>query len=236
MTVRRTAINGWQGVKAEVLRRLRARRWKPGDLLPNEVDLAAELGCSRSTVNRALQGLADEGLLERRRRGGTRVVVHPEKKATFSIPVVRSQIERRGAAYGYRLLERRRERAPASVRARMNLPAGSRLLHVRALHLADGSAWALEDRWIDTDVVPAAGTVDFSVRSANEWLLETVPFGSGDMSLSAVPASDEAAEALGCRAGESLFVNERLTRDANRRAITSVRLVHAPGYRMSVEL
>lgn len=236
MAGRRPSINGWQDVQTEVLRRLRTRRWKPGDLLPNEADFAIELGCSRSTVNRALQGLADDGLLERRRRGGTRVVLRPERKAIFSIPVLRVQVEQRGAAYGYRLLDRRRERAPAPVRTRMALPAGARLLHVRGLHDSDGAPWALEDRWIDTDVVPAAGDVDFGARSANEWLVECVPFGSGDMALSAAAASEEEARALGCRPGDAVFVNERLTRDAKRRAITSVRVTYAPGYRMSVEL
>lgn len=236
MTARRHPVNGWQGVQAEVRRRLRLRRWQPGQLLPNEADLAVELGCSRSTVNRALQGLADEGLLERRRRGGTRVVVLPDKKATFSIPIVRSQIERRGAEYGYRLLVRRRKRAPAGIRQRMELHSGARLLHVMALHEADGMPWALEDRWIDTDVVPAAADADFSERSANEWLVETVPFGSGDMVLSAQPATDEAASVFGCEPGNPLFANERLTRDMRQRPITSVCLLYAPGYRMSVEL
>ena len=236
VTARRTPARGWQGVQDEVLRRLRTRHWKPGDQLPNEADLAIELGCSRTTVNRALQGLADDGLLERRRRGGTRVVMHPESKATFSIPIVRAQVERRGAVYGYRLLERRRERASALARVRMDLPSGTRLLHLRALHEADGLPWALEDRWIDTQVVPAADTIDFAVRSANEWLVETVPFGSGSMALAAVAASEDAAEVLRCDVGDSLFLNERSTRDIERRVITWVRMMYAPGYQMTVEL
>ena len=87
---------------AEVLRRLNTRIWKPGDLLPHEAELATEFGCARSTVNRALQAIAEEGLVERRRRGGTRVVIRPERKATFNIPVIRTQIENRGHTYGYR--------------------------------------------------------------------------------------------------------------------------------------
>ena len=61
-------FNSWQSVQEEVLARIHSRQWKPGDLIPNEADLAQEFGCARATVNRALQNLADEGLLDRRRK------------------------------------------------------------------------------------------------------------------------------------------------------------------------
>ena len=64
-------FNSWQSVQEEVLARIHSRQWKPGDLIPNEADLAQEFGCARATVNRALQNLADEGLLDRRRKAGT---------------------------------------------------------------------------------------------------------------------------------------------------------------------
>ncbi|GIV08544.1 MAG: transcriptional regulator [Fimbriimonadales bacterium] len=45
--------------------------WKPGDVLPPERLLAEQLGVSPLTVSRALQGLAHEGILLRKRRVGT---------------------------------------------------------------------------------------------------------------------------------------------------------------------
>ena len=51
----------WQSVQKEVLRRIHAREWKPGDLIPNEAELAKEFGCARPTVNRALRTLAEGG-------------------------------------------------------------------------------------------------------------------------------------------------------------------------------
>jgi GntR family histidine utilization transcriptional repressor len=43
------------------MRRIADGDWKPGELIPGEVDLADEFGCARATVNRALQDLADAG-------------------------------------------------------------------------------------------------------------------------------------------------------------------------------
>jgi GntR family galactonate operon transcriptional repressor len=46
----------------------------PGDTLPNETDLARELGASRTVVREAVKALAAKGLLEARTRTGTRVL------------------------------------------------------------------------------------------------------------------------------------------------------------------
>jgi len=46
-------------------------RWRPGERLPNEVALAAELGVGRSSVREAVRLLAHDGLVEVRHGSGT---------------------------------------------------------------------------------------------------------------------------------------------------------------------
>lgn len=59
---------------AEALRALiDAGRYRPGDLLPPETALAAELGLSRATVRQGIAALVLDGLLKRRRGVGTTV-------------------------------------------------------------------------------------------------------------------------------------------------------------------
>ncbi|MEU0808270.1 FCD domain-containing protein [Streptomyces sp. NPDC005970] len=50
---------------------LREGRWGPGERLPNEVMLAAELGVGRSSVREAVRLLARDGLLDVRHGSGT---------------------------------------------------------------------------------------------------------------------------------------------------------------------
>jgi GntR family histidine utilization transcriptional repressor len=95
---------GFRDVKREVFRRIRNNQWGPGTLLPGEVELAAEFSCARATVNRAMQELSDDGIIERRRKGGSRVKLAPLRQVTFEIPLVRNEIEARGASYRYALL------------------------------------------------------------------------------------------------------------------------------------
>ena len=63
----------FRDVKTFVLNEIRQGRWRPGDLIPKEQELATRFNCARMTAHRALRELAEEGVVERRRRSGTRV-------------------------------------------------------------------------------------------------------------------------------------------------------------------
>ena len=228
-------FNNWQSVQQEVLRRINSREWKPGELIPNEAELSVEFGCARATVNRALRGLADTGLLDRRRKAGTRVALHPVRKATLDIPIIRREVESRGQTYRYSLLSQRLKDAPPDIGAKMQLPAASRLLHVQGLHLANGQPHMFEDRWINLNAAPDAAKADFSQISPNEWLVHNVPFHGGDIAFTAVDSTTREAEILGCRKGSALFVIDRNTWN-DQGVITTVRLACAPGYRLHTGL
>lgn len=228
-------INSWRDIQAEVLRRIHNRTWKPGELIPNEADLAIEFGCARATVNRALRELANAGILDRRRKAGTRVAMHPVRKATLDIPIIRKEIEAKGFAYGYALISEREETPPPEVCARMEIGGKVQLTHLVCVHLAGGKPYVFEDRWIDQRIVPDITEANFKIQSPNEWLVENAPFTNGDFAFSATNASQKEAEILACKEGEALFAYERRTWDVDK-AITSVRLTFAPGYRMHTEI
>ncbi|MDW3117904.1 MAG: UTRA domain-containing protein [Roseovarius pacificus] len=225
-------VKGWQAIQHEVLRRIHAREWPPGHVIPNEVDLAQEFGCARATVNRALRALAEEGLLDRRRKAGTRVALHPVTRATVDISVIRQEIEERGQHYDYRLLTCDAASPPAPVRA--TLGAGP-ALHVTALHSGDGAPYVFEDRWISLKTTPDARQADFTGISANEWLLAHAPYTHGDIAFSAEAASAQDASLLNTAAGAPLFVVTRTTWDHDC-AVTAVRLAYAPGYRIHTRI
>ncbi|MDR9395714.1 MAG: UTRA domain-containing protein [Roseovarius sp.] len=229
-------IGGWQAVQAEVLRRIHAREWPPGHVIPGEVALAREFGCARATVNRALQALADTGILERRRKAGTRVALHPVSRATLDIPVIRQEIEARGQTYGYRLLAREEQAPEGWARTVMHhAGAAGGCLHVEALHSADGVPFVLENRWISLSTVPGAAERDFATVSANEWLLATAPYTHGDIRFSAGTADADTARLLDCAVGAPVFVVNRVTWDHDA-PITAVRLSYAPGYSVETRI
>lgn len=220
---------GWEAVRDLIRARVTAGALMPGDRLPRDEDLAVELGCTRTTVQRAMQALTEDGLLERRRRGGTRVRPDPVARPRVEIPVVRQEVEGRGAVYGYRLETAERAVPPGEVLAAMELTAPEEMLRVCALHLADGRPWLWEDRWVSLATVPDILGVDLGRVSANEWLVRNRPWSRGAMRLSAAVAGPEEAGRLGCAAGAALFVTERTTW-AGALPITHMRALAPPGY------
>ncbi|MCF1710960.1 GntR family transcriptional regulator [Tabrizicola sp. J26] len=221
---------GWESIRDEVSARIRARLWAPGDTIPGEETLAQEFGVARATVNRAMRELAATGVIERRRKAGTRVALLPARRALLEIAVIRLEVEGKGAAYSHQVLEDRMEAAPPPVVARLGLPAGTVLRRLRTLHLADGQPWAYEDRWLNPAALVGEAP-DFTQVSANEWLVSHVPYATGDIAFSAEGAEPDVAVALGVEEGAALFVTDRATW-TEAQPITSVRLYHAPGYRM----
>jgi GntR family histidine utilization transcriptional repressor len=223
---------GWEEIRAEVLRRIRARDWPPGALIPGEEALAEEFGVARATVNRALRDLAEAGVVERKKRAGTRVASLPVRRARLEIPVIRLDVLGRGLAYDFKVLVDQPAPAPVPVAARLGLPEGAPMRYLETLHLAGGRPFVLEARWLNPAVLPAPQP-DFASVSANEWLVTHVSLVSGDIAFTAEPAGPREAEVLGVPLGTALLVAERTTHGTGG-PVTLVRLAHAPGHRVQM--
>ncbi|WP_017999499.1 UTRA domain-containing protein [Paracoccus sp. N5] len=218
-----------QAITSEVRRRIVDREWRQGDRIPDEAELAVEFGVARATVNKALQLLAEEGLLDRKRRAGTHVTVNPARKATLTIPIVREQIEGAGMEYSHRVVAQKLSPLPAEAAARMALPEGRVLIHLRTVHYGDGRPFQVEDRWINPVAAPGAEAIDFQRINANEWLVRNFPWSRADMAFSAENADARNARLLETRQGTALLILQRTTFN-DLGAITSARLAFHPGY------
>ncbi|NEU34752.1 GntR family transcriptional regulator, partial [bacterium LRH843] len=89
--------------------------------------------CARSTVHRALRELAEEGVLERKRKTGTRVAYPTGRSLALDISLVEDEIKATGASYQYQLLERKLAPLPPTVAAHLNRAPGEEALHLLCL-------------------------------------------------------------------------------------------------------
>lgn len=222
---------GFRDIKREVFRRIRSDEWGPGTLLPGEVELATMFGCARATVNRAMQELSDDGIIERRRKGGSRVKLAPSRQVTFEIPLVRNEVEGRGAEYRYELISSKCEAAPKWLQARLNVAANTPVRHVECMHYADRTPFQFEDRWINLSAVPRAETAEFTIVSPNEWLVSEVPYTNAEVRFSATRADRKISDFLKTVMGEPIFQSERTTWLSDT-PVTNVKLYFAPSYQM----
>ncbi len=225
----------FRDIKEIVLGRIKDSTWPSDSILPTETDLAKEFSTTRTTINRALRELADEGYLDRKRKSGTRVRAAPIRQARFKIPVVREEVTERGGAYRYNLISSEISSAPEWLVAKLDLKFGQNVRHIRCLHLSNTQPFQYENRWIVLESVPDAREETFTEFSPNEWLVQKVPFTDIEVSFLATRADQLLADLLGASLNEAIFTTERSTW-LKGTPVTFARLYFAPGYRMTTRL
>src|SRR5438270_4637642 len=130
-----------------------------GTAIPSERQLSADLGVSRLTVRAALDELAREGYLVRRRGSGT-YVQQPKISQQLTMTSFSEDMRRRGMAAGSETLSLSRQLAGARHGRFLNVSPGEEVVVVKRLRLADGVSMAIETLHIPASVVPGVGSSD----------------------------------------------------------------------------
>ncbi len=225
----------YQAIKADVLQRIRDNIWPPGTLLPGEIELAEEFQCARATVNRAMRELADEGVIDRKRKSGTRVKTAPTRQAKFTIPLIRLEIENAGKNYRYAMVHRQKQTAPRWLCGRLALHSAAQVLHLQCIHYADESPFQYEARWINLSAVPKAESESFEKIGPNEWLINHVPFTEAELTFSAKSATKDIAAMMSLSEGASLLTAERTTWLSDA-PVTYAQLYFHQSYKMTTRI
>src|SRR3989440_9227294 len=124
-----------------------------GTAIPSERQLSADLGVSRLTVRAALDDLAREGYLVRRRGSGT-YVQQPKISQELTITSFSDDMRRRGMAPGSRTLSMTTTHAGARLGRFLNVSPSEEIVVVKRLRLADGETMAIETLHIPESLVP----------------------------------------------------------------------------------
>jgi GntR family transcriptional regulator len=113
----------YQQIKALITQSLQSGEWKPGELIPSEVELAARFKVSQGTVRKAIDELAAENLVMRKQGKGTFVSTHHEARAHFRF--LRLMPDEGVPHYPEsKFIEVKRTRAPADVARLLELKSG----------------------------------------------------------------------------------------------------------------
>ena len=228
----RQALNTWQAVQSEILRRIRTGEWVAGQLIPTEHQLAAELGCARATINRAMSQLAQDGILQRRRRVGTRVSDTRVPEAGAEAMPIRTEVEATGAVYAYHLAGQVAVAAPEDIAAIMHVPQAERLIRYRAVITADDEPYCVEVGYLAQR--GAAQLTEEMLQAAEplEWMRQSVDQISGRLEILATRLTGECAVELGAEKGLPVLTLDR-TLWCDGRALSHSRRVYPPGHRVS---
>jgi GntR family transcriptional regulator len=203
----------YRQIKDLLVQSLDRGEWKPGELIPSEIDLAARFQVSQGTVRKAVDELAAEHVLLRRQGKGTFVATHHEARVRYRFLRLASDEAGEGELAESRILECRRVRASAEIARGLELRAGETVVAIRRLLSFNGVPTVLDDISLPGSVFRR---LTFELLAANKGplygLLESefgVSMIRADEKLRAVAATPEAAAALNVAVGSPLLQVDR---------------------------
>jgi DNA-binding GntR family transcriptional regulator len=197
-----------------------------GALIQDEVSMAQRLDVARPTARRALQELANKGLLTRRRGVGTRVTpphVHrPMKLSSLNEDLAVAGFTPTTKVLGYGVRE-----ATASEASELDIATGDGVLDVRRLRYADDHPLAILTNLIPLDIAPS--WQDLGTNGLYHCLREHgVDIAAASQQIGARGATEEEAEILGEQPGAPLLTMHRVGRTAEGRVVEVGTHVYRP--------
>jgi GntR family transcriptional regulator len=204
----------YQQIKALITQSLVSGEWKPGDMIPSEMELSIRYKVSQGTVRKAIDELASENLLLRRQGKGTFVASHTEPRAQFRF--LRLMPDEGEQAYpNSTILECRRVRAPAEIARQLDLRAGDSVVTLRRLLAFAGVPCVLDELWLPGSLFKGLTAERLTESKAPLYSMFESEFGikmlRADEKIRAVPAEGEVARLLRSETGAPLLSVERLT-------------------------
>ncbi len=219
----------WLQIRRALARPIAIGDWAPGTLIPSELALCDHFGASRMTVSKAVQSLAGEGLVERRRKTGTIVSVRAQERPVFEIWDTADIIARNGGLYGYQLISCASVDGDPEMHEALGVGPEVSLMRILCAHFSDSRPFQLEERIVNVDAAPGISSQPLETSGPGPWLLAHVPWTQAEHVISACEADESIVEHLHVAPGSACLLVERRTWNAGV-PVTLARLWH-PGAR-----
>ncbi len=205
----------YQQIKVLILQSLQAGEWKPGELIPSEMDLAARFRVSQGTVRKAIDELAAENLVVRRQGKGTFVATHAEQHVQYRFLKLMpdsGDIQSEGPAER-QIIDCKRLRAPADIARLLALRTGDAVLQLRRVLAFQGTPTILEDVWLPGGPFKGLTAERLASYRGPMYALFETEFGvrmvRAEEKIRALAADAASAELLEVPVGEPLLSVER---------------------------
>lgn len=199
----------------------------PGDAIPSERSLCAELQVSRPTLRAAVDELVAAGLLVREHGRG--MFVAPEKITQELVSDHQAMVlPRASGVWTSRLLEFTTIAAGARVGRKLRLSPAADIAYVARLRLVDGAPMAIEHLHIPADLVPALTAQELEAGDLYEHLHDHhgVRVSEAVQTIEPTVVSQAEAKILDVPHLSPALLFERLTSDVDGRAVEYVHSIY----------
>lgn len=143
---------------------------RPGDHLPSERELCAELGLSRGTVRQSLSTLITEGMAYTERGKGNFVAAYKIEQALLSFPSMVLDLQKGSHRVVTRPLGVVIVPASPTVAKNLAVDEGSTVIKIRRLRLLDDEPFLLTTSIVPEASCPQLASDDHELRTAYELL------------------------------------------------------------------
>ena len=206
----------YQQIKVLILKGLQAGEWKPGELIPSEMELAARFRVSQGTVRKAIDELAAENLVVRRQGRGTFVATHAEQQVQYRFLRLMpdsGDLSSEGPAER-QIINCKRLRASADIARPLALKTGEPVLQLRRVLAFQGTPTIVEDVWLPGGPFKGLTASRLAIYGGPMYALFEVEFGvhmvRAEEKIRAVAADLDTGKLLGISPGEPLLSVERI--------------------------
>ena len=208
----------YQQIRDQLEAQIRAGTWKPGDLLPTEVELSEQFRVSVGTVKQAILALTREGLVYRQSGRGT--FVNPLDRGHGLARFFRFRDTESGAELNPEIevidIEIQSD-AGSQVAGKLGIEPSDPVLVIRRRMLTGDTPIGLYTSYLPYALVAGLEHTDLTNHALYDVLENALGIHvvSADESLRAVAATAETAARLSIPEGSPLIVIERIARTFN---------------------
>jgi GntR family transcriptional regulator len=209
-----------------------------GEAIPSERQLSADLGVSRLTVRAALDELAREGYLVRRRGSGT-FVSEPKIAQELTMTSFTEDMRRRGMRPGSRTLSLDVVPAGARLGRFLHVSPSEPIVVAKRLRLADDESMAIETLHVRSALVPGLTADELEGQSFYDLLRARygIVIAGGVQTIEPTVTNEEESGALGVPLHSPAFLFERVTRSEKGEIVEFVHSIYrGDRYRLVTDL
>lgn len=210
-------------------RKIGGGAWRPGDRVPSENELSGMFGVSRMTARRALDQLALDGLVVRKRGSGSYIANNGMRSSFLVIRNIADEITESGRQYTNQVLHHRAEPATQEIATVLHIRAGDEVYHSILVHKGDGEALQLENRYVNRHVAPDYLSADLASETPNHVLQRLCPVTQAWQDISAILPNKAQCDFLAIKIGEPCLLITRVT--AAHEGLASYARILAPASR-----
>lgn len=136
-------------LKEIIKRMIEIDEMEPGEMIPSERELCKKYNLSRMTVNKAISGLVDDGLVYREQGKGTFVSKPKEFNQKLHLKGFSEDIKKKGLKSETKILDFRVEKLTKEMRKTIIMPEEvKKVIVIKRLRIIEEEPFAIETAWL----------------------------------------------------------------------------------------